>query len=85
MATTVTLNRAEVKVLVNIMNNFLDQERDEVYSNPALTPIFVLEVRPFLKKLLVAALMSGDMEIPRCFAGDETLLKAADIGRALRR
>jgi len=85
MGASVILNRAEIKVLVEIMNNFLAQDREEVYSHPARHPIFVLEVRPFIRKLLVAGLMSGDIDLPSCFSGDEVLVKAAEIGKALRR
>jgi hypothetical protein len=85
MATNVTLNRSEVKVLIALLNDMLDDGQEEVTvansSDKSKLPIFVLETRELVFKLLIAGLKSGDVTLPLCFRGNAVLEAAAAIGK----
>jgi hypothetical protein len=79
-----SLTRAEAKVLLQHFNSLADRnirrqiriEGDQRY---------VVDVRRFIRKLLVAGLKSGDLELPPCFRGPEYLRLAARVGERVAR
>ena len=71
----VDLTNSEIKVLVEEFNAMLDEG---ITRAPSLKdPSIVLEIKPLLKKLLIAGLKSGAIKLPACFTGDQELIDAA--------
>lgn len=75
-----SLTRAEAKVLLHHFNSLADrgvlkQIRIEGEKR------HVLEVRRFIKKLLIAGLKDGTFELPACFVGDPLFKRAAEHAR----
>ena len=81
--TTITLTDGEVKVLVEEMNGMVDDGVQVINSLVDATKF--IEVRPFLRKLLVAGLKSGALKLPTCFTGDQELMDAAAEGNIARK
>jgi hypothetical protein len=66
MATTVSLTRAEFKVLLRRLNTLADlgQVNEVIVEGDDLT---IAPIRPLIRKLVKAGLRSRDLRLPACF------------------
>ena len=79
----VSLSRAEVKVLLHHYNMLADQHVRTQVRNDGQTR-HELNVRGFIRKLLIAGIKDGCVVVPPCFSGNPVFRKAAEQSRKNR-
>jgi hypothetical protein len=79
----VSLSRAEVKVLLQHYNSLADRQiRTQVRLEHGQR--YELNVRSFIRKLLIAGIKDGCVTVPTCFSGNPVFRKAAEQARKNR-
>lgn len=79
----VSLSRAEVKVLLQHYNSLADRQiRTQVKVEGDKR--YELNVRSFLRKLLIAGIKDGCVKVPPCFSGNPAFRKAEEFYRKNR-